>query len=170
MANAKIEGTSSIEVVLIPNTFLDIETGPEEFHKHYQNLALIRKKQEQHLEEINTQLCDYCLIPYSDFEQYITLLDLSKKQKFRWFNNNNEDIMPECVHNTDVEFDLRYLRKDTIKLEPYSHTCIDLKVVLKISATTMVQLASRNSLVKKRVSIRKEIIDARYVGNIIAML
>ncbi|KAG9287623.1 hypothetical protein G9A89_023973, partial [Geosiphon pyriformis] len=52
MANTKIEGalpskileiknnfSEPVEVVLILNTFLDIETGPEEFHEHYQNLA-----------------------------------------------------------------------------------------------------------------------------------
>ncbi|KAG9295026.1 hypothetical protein G9A89_017820 [Geosiphon pyriformis] len=45
--------------------------------------------------------------------------------------------MPEHAHNTDAKFDLRYSRKDVIKLEPYFHTCIDLKVALEISATTM---------------------------------
>ncbi|KAG9287426.1 hypothetical protein G9A89_023798 [Geosiphon pyriformis] len=62
MANAKIEGTlpskilkiknNSSEpgnIVLIPNSdiFLDIETGPKEFYKYYQNLAPTKKKQEQ---------------------------------------------------------------------------------------------------------------------------
>ncbi|KAG9299536.1 hypothetical protein G9A89_020707 [Geosiphon pyriformis] len=53
-----------VDIVLIPNpnVFFDIETGPEEFHEHYQNLTLIREEQKQCLEEINTQLCDYCLI------------------------------------------------------------------------------------------------------------
>ncbi|KAG9291509.1 hypothetical protein G9A89_021928 [Geosiphon pyriformis] len=78
--------------------------------------------------------------------------------------------MPEHVHNMDAEFDLRYPGKDAIKLELHSCTCIDLKIALEILATTMVQLASRSSLVKRGINIREEIIDAEYVENIIAML
>ncbi|KAG9304209.1 hypothetical protein G9A89_019771 [Geosiphon pyriformis] len=43
--------------------------NPEQFHKHYQELAPIRKKQKQQLEKINTRLCDHCLILY-DFQYY----------------------------------------------------------------------------------------------------
>ncbi|KAG9286833.1 hypothetical protein G9A89_012383 [Geosiphon pyriformis] len=75
--------------------------------------------------------------------------------------------MPECVHNTDAGFDLRYPEKNAIKLEPHSHTCIDLKIALEIPATTMVQLASRSSLAKKGINIRGGIIDMEYIGNII---
>ncbi|KAG9284538.1 hypothetical protein G9A89_014142 [Geosiphon pyriformis] len=78
--------------------------------------------------------------------------------------------MLEHTHNTDTEFDLKYSGKEAIKLEPNLCTCIDLKIALKILATTMVQLASRSSLAKKGINIRGEIIDAEYVGNIIAML
>ncbi|KAG9290622.1 hypothetical protein G9A89_011585 [Geosiphon pyriformis] len=106
----------------------------------------------------------------SNPKTYITFSDLSKEQKLRWFSDNNESIMPEYVHNTNTRFDLRYPKKDAIKLEPHSHTCIDFKVALEIPATTMVQLAFKNSLAKKRINIRREIIDAGYVKNIIAML
>ncbi|KAG9306813.1 hypothetical protein G9A89_005714 [Geosiphon pyriformis] len=106
----------------------------------------------------------------SNSETYIVLFDLSKEQKLRWFSNNSEGIMPEYVHNTDARFDLRYPRKNTIKLEPHSCICIDLKVALEISATTIVQLAFRNSLVKKEINIRRGIIDTEYVRNIIAIL
>ncbi|KAG9292632.1 hypothetical protein G9A89_007004 [Geosiphon pyriformis] len=78
--------------------------------------------------------------------------------------------MPERVHDMDTKFDLRYPGKDAIKLELHSHTCIDLKIALEIPATTMVQLASRSSLVKREINIRGEIIDIGYIGNIIAML
>ncbi|KAG9292581.1 hypothetical protein G9A89_006952 [Geosiphon pyriformis] len=78
--------------------------------------------------------------------------------------------MSECVHDTDAGFDLRYSGKNAIKLEPYSHICINLKIVLKILATTMVQLAFRSSLAKKGINFREGIIDAGYVGNIISML
>ncbi|KAG9301070.1 hypothetical protein G9A89_015806 [Geosiphon pyriformis] len=78
--------------------------------------------------------------------------------------------MPECVHDINAEFDLRYLEKDAIKLEPHLHTCIDLKIALEIPATTIVQLAFWNSLAKKKINIKGGIIDTGYVRNIIAML
>ncbi|KAG9286360.1 hypothetical protein G9A89_014526 [Geosiphon pyriformis] len=78
--------------------------------------------------------------------------------------------MPEQAHDTDARFDLNYLRKDVIKLEPYSHTCIDLKIALEIPVTTMVQLAFKSSLMKREINIRGEIIDMGYVENIITML
>ncbi|KAG9292186.1 hypothetical protein G9A89_023906 [Geosiphon pyriformis] len=105
-----------------------------------------------------------------NYEQYIALPDLSKEQELKWYSDNGEGIMPERVHDTNAGFDLRYPGKDAIKLEPHSHTCIDLKVALEIPATTMVQLASRSSLAKRGINIRGEIIDVGYVGNIIAML
>ncbi|KAG9300329.1 hypothetical protein G9A89_011402 [Geosiphon pyriformis] len=78
--------------------------------------------------------------------------------------------MPECAHDTNAGFDLRYPEKDAIKLELHLHTSIDFKIALEIPATTMVQLTLRSSLVKKEINIRREIIDAEYIGNIIAML
>ncbi|KAG9285086.1 hypothetical protein G9A89_009897 [Geosiphon pyriformis] len=105
-----------------------------------------------------------------NYVQYIALPDLSKKQELKWYSDNGEGIMPECMHDTDAEFDLRYPEKNAIKLEPHSCTCIDLKIALEILATIMVQLASRSSLVKRGINIRRGIIDAGYVGNIITML
>ncbi|KAG9287930.1 hypothetical protein G9A89_017525 [Geosiphon pyriformis] len=78
--------------------------------------------------------------------------------------------MPEHTHDTDAEFDLRYPEKYPIKLEPHLHTCIDLKIALEIPATTIMQLAFRSSLAKKRINIRGGIIDIGYIRNIIAML
>ncbi|KAG9305623.1 hypothetical protein G9A89_001684 [Geosiphon pyriformis] len=101
---------------------------------------------------------------------FIALPDLTKKQKLKWFSNNNKGIMPEYAHDTDAKFNLRYPEKDPIKLELYLHICIDLKIALKISATTIVQLAFRNSLAKKEINIRRRIIDTEYIKNIIAML
>ncbi|KAG9304146.1 hypothetical protein G9A89_019708 [Geosiphon pyriformis] len=256
MANTKVEGAmpskileiknnspKTVNIVLIsnPDAFLNLKAGPEKFYEHYQNLAPTRGKQEQHLVQINTRLCDHCLIPCDfqycnecDFiynpplcmiytipkeepissctsksestfnsnsnsdnndnknngssstqygnednnnlnfdsnpETYIALPDLTKEQKLKWFSDNNEDIMPKHTHDTNTEFNLKYLRKNLIKLEPYLHTCIDLKITLEISVTTMVQLAFRNSLAKKGINIRGRIIDAGYVENIIAML
>ncbi|KAG9301285.1 hypothetical protein G9A89_012668 [Geosiphon pyriformis] len=45
--------------------------------------------------------------------------------------------MPELVHDTNAKFDLRYPKKDLIKLKPHLRTCIDLKIALEIPATTM---------------------------------
>ncbi|KAG9286386.1 hypothetical protein G9A89_014552 [Geosiphon pyriformis] len=78
--------------------------------------------------------------------------------------------MLECTHDTNTKFDLRYLGKKAIKLEPNLRTCIDLKIALEILATTMVQLTSKSSLVKKGINIRGGIIDAEYIENIIIML
>ncbi|KAG9290969.1 hypothetical protein G9A89_011119 [Geosiphon pyriformis] len=78
--------------------------------------------------------------------------------------------MPEHAHDTNAEFDLKYSGKNAIKLEPHLHTCIDLKIALEILTTTIVQLASKNSLAKRGINIRGGIIDAGYVENIIAML
>ncbi|KAG9299638.1 hypothetical protein G9A89_020809 [Geosiphon pyriformis] len=100
----------------------------------------------------------------------MVLSDLSKEQKLKWYSNYNKGIMPEHAHDTDAEFDLRYPGKEAIKLEPHLHTCIDLKIALKIPVTTMVQLTFRSSLAKKRINIRGEIIDTEYIGNIIVML
>ncbi|KAG9294679.1 hypothetical protein G9A89_008158 [Geosiphon pyriformis] len=101
---------------------------------------------------------------------YIVLFDLFKKQKLKWYSDNNKGIMPECAHNTNTKFDLRYLGKEAIKLKPNSRTCIDFKIALEILATTMVQLTSKSSLTKKGINIRGGIINTGYVGNIIAML
>ncbi|KAG9298006.1 hypothetical protein G9A89_018834 [Geosiphon pyriformis] len=231
MANAKVQeampseileiknnSPEQVDIIFIPNpdAFLDIETNSEDFHEHYQNLAPTREEQKQWLAQLNTPLCDHCLIPcdfqycndsctlelesifnpdsnsnnddnkntgfssvqYSNEDNsnldsnpnsktFIVLLDLTKKQELKWFSDNNEDIMPEHVHDIDAGFNLRYPGKDTIKLELHLCICIDLKIALEILATTMIQLASRSSLAKREINIREKIIDAGYVGNII---
>ncbi|KAG9303705.1 hypothetical protein G9A89_018602 [Geosiphon pyriformis] len=69
MAMAKIEGASPEEIREIKNNppepiELDWDPepvinllDPEQFHEHYQELAPTREKQEQCLEQLNTQLC-----------------------------------------------------------------------------------------------------------------
>ncbi|KAG9290867.1 hypothetical protein G9A89_011017 [Geosiphon pyriformis] len=108
--------------------------------------------------------------PNSNCEQYITLSNLSKEQELKWFSHNGEGIMPKHVHDMDAEFDLRYPGKDAIKLEPNARVCIDLKIALEILTTTMVLLAFRSSLAKKGINIRGRIVDAKYTGNISAIL
>ncbi|KAG9290631.1 hypothetical protein G9A89_011594 [Geosiphon pyriformis] len=153
---------------------------PKQFYEHYQELALTQEKQKQHC----TLELESTFNPNSNSnnddnknndsdlnsKQYIALPDFTKEQELKWFSNNDEGIMPEYAHNTNAGFDLKYLEKDAIKLEPHLCTCIDFKIALKIPTTTMVQLASRSSLAKKGINIKGRIIDAGYVGNIIAML
>ncbi|KAG9304665.1 hypothetical protein G9A89_021445 [Geosiphon pyriformis] len=62
------------EYVQMFDVFGNIENDPEEFHEHYQRLAPTREEQEEHLAQLNTQLCDHCLIP-CDF-QYCNKCDL----------------------------------------------------------------------------------------------
>ncbi|KAG9289452.1 hypothetical protein G9A89_008013 [Geosiphon pyriformis] len=217
MANAKVEGALPSEILEIKNNppkptdivlvlnldaFLDLKNSPEEFHKYYQNLALMREEQDQQEEEPISSCASESELPFnpnlnsdnddnkntssssvqngnknnsnwdsdSNPEIYIMLLDLTKKQTLKWFSDNEEEIIPEHVHNINARFNLRYLEKDVIKLKPHSCICIDLKIALKIPATTMVQLAFRSSLAKKGITIRGEIIDAKYIRNIMAML
>ncbi|KAG9292301.1 hypothetical protein G9A89_009113 [Geosiphon pyriformis] len=49
-------------------------------------------------------------------------------------------------------------------------TKINLKIALKIPPEAMVQIAFRSSLASKGINIRREVIDARYTGDIIIML
>ncbi|KAG9284335.1 hypothetical protein G9A89_007490 [Geosiphon pyriformis] len=37
------------------------------------------------------------LNPNSDYEQYIALSDLTKKQELKWFSDNNKGIMPDLI-------------------------------------------------------------------------
>ncbi|KAG9296449.1 hypothetical protein G9A89_015041 [Geosiphon pyriformis] len=89
MVNTKVQGATpseileiknnspkQVDIILIPNpdVFLNMETNPENFHEHYQNLAPTKEKQKQWLVQLNTRLCNYCLIP-CDF-QYCNKCDL----------------------------------------------------------------------------------------------
>ncbi|KAG9297219.1 hypothetical protein G9A89_019500 [Geosiphon pyriformis] len=89
MANAKVQEAmpseilevknnppEQINIILVPNLdiFFNIKTNSEDFHEHYQNLAPTRKEQEKCLAQLNTQLCDHCLIS-CDF-QYCNKCDL----------------------------------------------------------------------------------------------
>ncbi|KAG9286212.1 hypothetical protein G9A89_014198 [Geosiphon pyriformis] len=106
----------------------------------------------------------------SNPEQYIMLFNLTKEQKLKWFSDNNKDIMSKYVHDTNAKFNLRYPKKDAIKLKPHLHTSINLKITLEILATIMIQLALKSSLAKKKINIKRGIIDAEYVENIITIL
>ncbi|KAG9300810.1 hypothetical protein G9A89_003159 [Geosiphon pyriformis] len=82
MTSAKAENVTTSELLKIKNNplffskseyiqtfdiFDNIEDDPKEFHEYYQHLASTREEQEQHLEQLNTQLCQHCLI-FCDFQ------------------------------------------------------------------------------------------------------
>ncbi|KAG9287862.1 hypothetical protein G9A89_017457 [Geosiphon pyriformis] len=83
----------------------------EQFHEHYQELAPTREEQEQWLEEINTQLCDHCLI-LCDF-QYCNECDLIYNSLSCIIYTIPEEKKPisscalesESVSNFDSDFD-----------------------------------------------------------------
>ncbi|KAG9288692.1 hypothetical protein G9A89_004311 [Geosiphon pyriformis] len=89
MASAKVESAITSELLEIKNNplslpepkyvpmfdiFNNIENDSKEFHEHYQCLTLTKEVQEQCLEQLNTQLCQHCLIS-CDF-QYCNECDL----------------------------------------------------------------------------------------------
>ncbi|KAG9293371.1 hypothetical protein G9A89_007617 [Geosiphon pyriformis] len=69
----KNNSSEPIELDWSPELVINL-LDPEQFHEHYQKLAPIREEQEQRLEQLNTQLCQYCLI-LCDF-QYCNKCDL----------------------------------------------------------------------------------------------
>ncbi|KAG9302276.1 hypothetical protein G9A89_008767 [Geosiphon pyriformis] len=70
-------------------------------------------------------------------EQYLVYLDLFKELKLKWYSNNEKRICLEKAHDTDAA--------------PHFLVKIDLKIVLEIPVSTIVQVASRSSLAKKEI-------------------
>ncbi|KAG9305659.1 hypothetical protein G9A89_022581 [Geosiphon pyriformis] len=90
-------------------------------------------------------------------EQYLTYPNLSKELELKWYSNNKEKICPERAHDTDAGFDLQYPEQSSIIIAPHSLIKIDLKIVLEIPVSTMVQVVSQSSLAKKKIDIKKEL-------------
>ncbi|KAG9286167.1 hypothetical protein G9A89_010181 [Geosiphon pyriformis] len=89
-------------------------------------------------------------------EQYLTYPDLSKELKLKWYSDNEEKICPKKAHDTNAT--------------SHSLVKINLKIMLEIPISTMVQVVFQSSLPKKRIDIKEGIINAGYTGNIIVML
>ncbi|KAG9289246.1 hypothetical protein G9A89_002589 [Geosiphon pyriformis] len=106
----------------------------------------------------------------TETEQYLTYPNLSKKLELKWYSDNEEGICPKRAHDTDASFDLQYSGQSSIIIAPHSLVKINLKIALEISVSTMVHVAFRSSLAKKKINIKGGIIDAGYMGNIIVML
>ncbi|KAG9302667.1 hypothetical protein G9A89_007371 [Geosiphon pyriformis] len=92
----------------------------------------------------------------TETEQYLTYPNLSKKLKLKWYSDNEKGICPKKAHNTNAT--------------PYFLVKIDLKIVLEIPVSTMIQVVFQSSLAKKEIDVKEGIIDAGYTGNIIVML
>ncbi|KAG9291339.1 hypothetical protein G9A89_003443 [Geosiphon pyriformis] len=89
-----------VETVFISNSdaFLNIKNDPEEFHKHYQNLAPTRQEQEQYLEQLNTQL-------YSDYWQVAMKPEDKKKTVFIIREENFKfEVIPFSLTNIPAIF------------------------------------------------------------------
>ncbi|KAG9289702.1 hypothetical protein G9A89_014437 [Geosiphon pyriformis] len=52
-----------LEYVQMFDIFGNIENDLKKFHEHYQRLAPTKEEQEERLAQLNTQLCNHCLIP-----------------------------------------------------------------------------------------------------------
>ncbi|KAG9306891.1 hypothetical protein G9A89_002560 [Geosiphon pyriformis] len=100
----------------------------------------------------------------------IYLLEKQPPLQLKYFNNYGQGIRPEKAHEIDARYDLKYLGKDTLVLQPKSLTKINLKIALKIPPGTMIQIASRLLLASKRINIRGGVIDAGYTGDITIIL
>ncbi|KAG9287162.1 hypothetical protein G9A89_003010 [Geosiphon pyriformis] len=117
----------------------------------------------------------YHQIAKTDYKEEIstTPIYLFKNQlalQFKYFDNNGQEIKPKKAHEIDAEYDLQYLRKNTLVLQPKSLTKINLKITIEILPGAMVQIASQLSLASKKINIRRGIIDAEYTEDITIML
>ncbi|KAG9295340.1 hypothetical protein G9A89_013369 [Geosiphon pyriformis] len=156
------------------------------FQNQYQELALTREEQEQQLVNLNTKLCNYCLIfchfqycdkcdlmfnPLPKILYPINKLSKSKKEeelltKDILFQEPNQTTKIK-QYLTDADFDLRYSGQLLIIIAPHFLVKIDLKIVLEVPISTMIQVVSRSSLAKKKIDLKEGIIDAKYMRNII---
>ncbi|KAG9307077.1 hypothetical protein G9A89_016905 [Geosiphon pyriformis] len=85
-------------------------------------------------------------------------------------HDNEKKICSERVHDTNAGFNLQYSKQSPIIIAPHSLVKIDFKIILEIPVSTMVQVASRSSLAKKKIDVKEKIINTGYMGNIIVML
>ncbi|KAG9288378.1 hypothetical protein G9A89_021409 [Geosiphon pyriformis] len=180
MASTKAEGTTPEEIREIKdNSWTPEYTGPnypeddfftddpDAFQNQYQELAPTCKKQEI--------LFPITKLPEPEEEILITedmsFQDPTENTKTeQYLTDNEEKICPERVHETNASFDLRYSEQSLIIIAPHAFVKIDLKIALEILVSTMIQVVSQSSLAKKRIDIKRGIINAGYTGNIIVML
>ncbi|KAG9300334.1 hypothetical protein G9A89_011407 [Geosiphon pyriformis] len=151
---------------------------PDTFQDQYQELASTREEQEQRLANLNTKLCDHCLIPCHF--QYCNKCDFMFNPLPRTLYPIDKLLEPKEEAKLIVKDMLFQEPNETTETEQYlaysdlskelELKCIDLKIALEISVSIMIQVASRSSLTKKEIDIKRGIINAGYTGNIIVML
>ncbi|KAG9288038.1 hypothetical protein G9A89_017633 [Geosiphon pyriformis] len=138
----------------------------DKFQENYQQLCSTRQEQEQYLTQINTYLCEDCLIPCqnsfdsSESEKFVVYTNLEQEINIQYFDNRHLGIILKRAHPTDAKFDLHYLKDQSTTLPLRSITKIDLKIVVKIPPEIMVQI----------VSIQGGIIDSGYTENLMVLL
>ncbi|KAG9307505.1 hypothetical protein G9A89_017335 [Geosiphon pyriformis] len=72
----------------------------------------------------------------------IYLIENQSAIQLKYFDNNGKEIKPEKAHEIDAEYDLKYLGKDTLVLQPKFLTKINLRIALEIPLRAIVQIAS----------------------------
>ncbi|KAG9300172.1 hypothetical protein G9A89_010582 [Geosiphon pyriformis] len=160
-----------------------------------EELAPTRKEQKQRLADLNTKLCNHCLI--SCHFQYCDKCDLmfnpppkilfpitelpepeeeevliTKDMLFQDPTEDTETKQYLVYSNLSKELELKWYsdNKEEICPKKAHDTNTNLKIALEISVSTMVQVTSRSSLAKKEIDVKGGIIDASYMGNIIMIL
>ncbi|KAG9302098.1 hypothetical protein G9A89_000721 [Geosiphon pyriformis] len=120
MANAKVGSTTPSEIleiknnppkpvniilVLNPDAFFNIETNPEDFYEHYQNLALTKKEQEEWLCDLiyNLPICIIYTIPEEKepISSYTSESESLFNPNSNSDNNNDENTSFSFIQNSD---------------------------------------------------------------------
>ncbi|KAG9287990.1 hypothetical protein G9A89_017585 [Geosiphon pyriformis] len=158
---------------------------PDAFQNQYQELAPTCEEQEQRLANLNTKLCNHCLI--SCHFQYCNECDLMFNPSPRILfpitklpEPEEEDTKTEqylTYSNLSKKLELKWYSDNKKKIcpkrahdtdaVPHFIVKIDLKIALEIPVSTMVQVASQSSLAKKGIDIKRGIIDAKQFGQIL---
>ncbi|KAG9301861.1 hypothetical protein G9A89_004540 [Geosiphon pyriformis] len=122
----------------VDNFFMD---DPDAFQNQYQELVPTQKEQEQRLADLNTKLCDHCLILC--YFQYCNKCDLM-------FN-----LLPRIL------FSITKLPESEEK---------EVLITKNMSFQDPTEDTETEHLAKKKINIKEGIIDAGYIENIIMML
>ncbi|KAG9306547.1 hypothetical protein G9A89_004744 [Geosiphon pyriformis] len=81
-------------------------------------------------------VCQMKKVEYIEYTMKLPIIQL------KYFDNNGQGIKSKKVYEINAGYDLRYLGKDILVLQPKFLTKINLKIALKIPPGAMVQIAS----------------------------
>ncbi|KAG9297594.1 hypothetical protein G9A89_007669 [Geosiphon pyriformis] len=155
-AQAKVRGGTTEEIrrwkesaeVANEVTSYNMFDPVDEFQDYYQQLCPTRQEQEQYFAQINTYLCENCLIldlekkmeienQHPESEKFVAYTNLEQVTDIQYFDNGHLRIIPERAYPTNARFDLHYPKDQSTTLPPRSITKIDLKIVVKILSGIM---------------------------------